>query len=294
MIQAAITGKLPSDLRRVTRYYDETWLDYRLLWLNPDNMAVHFGYWDEHTRSHAESLVNMNRALAERLGLRPGSSERLRILDAGCGVGGSAIWLAKTYGAQVVGITPVRSQIERARLAAQQHGVAHLATFDQQDYMHAAFPDQSFDVFWALESACHAPDKRAFLIEAKRLLKAGGRLGLVEYFRHARPYSQADERLLHNWLSGWAIPDIATATEFVNWAQAAGFTGVRVEDISQYTRPSHQRLYRLTMLCYPVAILLRKLGVRSETQHGNTRGARDQWRALQRGLWFEGILTATA
>jgi hypothetical protein len=34
------------------------------------------------------------------------------------------------------------------------------------------------------------------------------------------------------------------------------------------------------------------VGVRSDVQHGNLRGARDQWRALQRGLWFEGIFTA--
>jgi hypothetical protein len=40
--------------------------------------------------------------------------------------------------------------------------------------------------------------------------------------------------------------------------------------------------------------VLRTLGLRNATQHGNVRGARDQFRALERGLWVDAILTATA
>ena len=49
----------------------------------------------------------MNRVLADRAGIRPGQ----RVLDAGCGVGGSSLWLAEQRGAAVVGITPVASQV---------------------------------------------------------------------------------------------------------------------------------------------------------------------------------------
>src|SRR5262249_9800587 len=107
-------------VERIRTYYDETWGDYRWLWLSPRNYAIHFGYWDTGTRTHAESLLNMNRALAERIGLRPGQ----RVLDAGCGVGGSAAWLARTQGAEVVGITLVASQVARARRYAAAQGVA--------------------------------------------------------------------------------------------------------------------------------------------------------------------------
>jgi len=31
------------DLRPIDRYYDETWHDYRWLWLNSSNYAIHFG-----------------------------------------------------------------------------------------------------------------------------------------------------------------------------------------------------------------------------------------------------------
>ena len=86
----------------IVGYYDQTWLDYRILWLNKDNLAVHFGYTDDSTRSHTDALKNMNRVLADRVRIQPGE----RVLDAGCGVGGSSLWLATERGAEVVGVTP--------------------------------------------------------------------------------------------------------------------------------------------------------------------------------------------
>ncbi len=147
-------------LEGVRAYYDATWFDYRFIWLTRRNLSIHFGYWDEHTRSHNESVLNLNRRLAQELGIQPGQ----RILDAGCGVGGSAIWLAKTYGVEVVGITPVASQVRRARQFAREQGVADLVTFEQQDYVSTSFPAASFDVVWAIESVCHAPEKIASLL----------------------------------------------------------------------------------------------------------------------------------
>ncbi len=286
--KSSTSSRLP-DLSRIRAYYDETWLDYRMLWLNPQNRAIHFGYWDENTRSHAESLLKMNQVLASHLGIRSGQ----RILDAGCGVGGSAIWLAKTYNVEVVGITPVASQVARARRYAQEQGVADRVSFEQQDYTHTRFPDASFDVVWAMESVCHAPDKRLVLAEARRMLRPGGRLGIVEYMRTSRPYTTVDEALLHSWLSGWAIPDLATAQEWLEWTQAVGFHDVQLVDITPNVKPSLRRLYWLAMLTWPVAFTLHAFGLRSETQHSNMRGAFDQYRALQRGLWFYALLTAT-
>ncbi len=247
--------RLP-DLARIRAYYDETWLDYRFLWLNPRNQAIHFGYWDAHTRSHADSLLAMNRVLAEAVGVQPGQ----RILDAGCGVGGSACWLAASYEVEVVGITPVASQIARARRNAAERGLAGRVTFAQQDYTQTA----------------------------------GGRLGMVEYMRGSRPYAPADEALLASWLSGWAIPDIATGDEFRAWAAESGFAALELRDLTPHVRPSLRRLYWMAASTWPLAVLGHTLGIRSTTQHGNTRGARDQYRALTRGLWGEMLLTATA
>jgi len=287
--ECSTSSRLP-DLSRIRAYYDQTWLDYRMLWLNSQNRAIHFGYWDKHTRSHAQSLLAMNRVLASHLGIRSGQ----RILDAGCGVGGSAIWLAKTYDVEVLGITPVASQVARAQRYAQEQGVADQVSFEQQDYTHTLFPDASFDVVWAMESLCHASDKRLVLAEARRLLRPGGRLGILEYMRTRRPHASAGEALLHSWLSGWAIPDLATSHEWLEWTQDVGLQNAQLVDITPNVRPSLRRLYWLAILTCPVACALYAVGLRSKTQHGNMRGAFDQYHALRRGLWFYALLTATA
>ena len=58
--------KAPARFRPdVVAYYEETWLDFRVLWMTLGNPAFHFGYWDEGTRRHGQSLDNMNRVMAD-------------------------------------------------------------------------------------------------------------------------------------------------------------------------------------------------------------------------------------
>jgi cyclopropane fatty-acyl-phospholipid synthase-like methyltransferase len=215
------------------------------------------------------------------------------VLDAGCGVGGSSVWLAQARGANVVGITPVASQVARARSFAAARTLGDQVAFEQADYTSAPFPDASFDVVWALESLCHALDKAAFYREAARLLRPGGRLVIAEYIRAARPLSAQGERMLHQWLDGWAIPDLDTRAEHVAHAAAAGLADMRIDDITAHTRPSLRRLYQLTRWSYPLAVTGRAVGIRSAIQHGNVIGSLRQYQALDRELWFYGILSAT-
>jgi len=148
-------------------------------------------------------------------------------------------------------------------------------------------------VVWSVESVCHAPDKRLFFREARRLLRDGGRLGMAEYIRCRRPDRPAREALLRSWLSGWAIPDIATGDELRTWAQQAGFGEINLSDVTPNVEPSLRRLFRLATAAWPAAILLRAIGLRSHAQQGNVRGARNQYRALKSSLWFYGLFTAT-
>src|SRR6266550_3975319 len=53
-------------------YYEQTWLDYRWFWLNQRNAAMHFGYWGRGIRRHGQSLLAMNRVMANAAGVRRG------------------------------------------------------------------------------------------------------------------------------------------------------------------------------------------------------------------------------
>lgn len=284
------TGRCADELATdaVVAYYDQTWLDYRLLWLNKRNLSVHFGYYDTGTSGHSEALLNTNRVLADRVAIRPGE----RVLDAGCGVGGSSLWLAQEREASVVGITPVASQVVLASRFAARRGLDSRVEFQQADYTAVPWADGSFDVVWSLESLCHADDKAAFYRETARLLRPGGRVVLAEYLRTARPLNAPDERLLQQWLAGWAIPDLDTPAEHLGHLAAAGLVEPRLEDVTAHTRPSLRRLYRMTVLSYPLAVLGRATGVRSTVQHGNVTGSLRQYQSLTRGLWIYAIISA--
>ena len=47
-------------LRRLISYFEDTERDYRLWWMTSAALAMHFGFYDEQTRKHAEALLNMN------------------------------------------------------------------------------------------------------------------------------------------------------------------------------------------------------------------------------------------
>jgi tocopherol O-methyltransferase len=277
-------------VRKLISYFEDAHRDYRRWWITSTALAMHFGFYDQDTSNHAEALLNMNRVLAMRAELH--SSDR--VLDAGCGVGGSAIWLARELGVRVVGINVVPGDIDRARRYARRRKVADRVTFELQDMTRTAFPDASFDVVWAIESVCHVPDKREFLAEARRLLRPGGRLIVADAYRRQRPFGPANERLLHDWLSSWAVPDLVTPDEFTSAAEQNGFARVRFEDVSAHVRPSSRRMYRLMCVLYPLGVAGRMIGLITDVQLANRRSALVQHRVVQRDLLVYGIISATA
>lgn len=279
----------PGQLDAVRSYYDQTRLDYWWLWFTRGDQSIHFGYRDSNARTHRSSVLNMNRVLAERAGVTAGT----KVLDAGCGVGSTSRWLARTYGATVTGITPVAGQVERSRQLTARAGIGDLVCTEQGDYLATGFDDGSFDVVIAQESICHSADKPGFLREAHRVLRPGGRLVIAEYFLFPRPYSAGEQALLEAWWTGWAIPDLAVGDEFVGWARDTGFDEVDMDDVTTNVRKSLRRLYRITLTFYPGELLLRAVRLRSKVQHGNVIASRDQWKALKRGLWYYGIFSAT-
>ena len=92
---------LPMQTKKdVVEYYDECTGDYQMMWFNEETLAIHYGYWDEKTKEHHDSLLDMNNQLLRIANI----IDTDYVLDAGCGVGGSSIWLAKEVGSKVIGI----------------------------------------------------------------------------------------------------------------------------------------------------------------------------------------------
>ena len=164
--------------QRIIQYYRETENAYKDSWALDKSLAIHYGYWDEKVKNFPASLLRMNEVMMEMAGIK----DKDRVLDAGCGVGGSSLFMASVLGCRVTGISLSQGQIEKARQYAEKRKQQGLVDFLVMDYCNTTFPNESFDVIWGCESICYAPDKAAFIKEAYRLLKPGGRLVVADGF----------------------------------------------------------------------------------------------------------------
>jgi tocopherol O-methyltransferase len=170
--------ELSSYHKNIVEYYNTTEHSYKDAWDLNNSLAIHYGYWDEKVKSFPGSLLRMNEVMIEAAEIKPTD----KVLDAGCGVGGSSIFMANKIGCNVTGISLSEKQIAQAIINAEKKNVADKVHFFKMDYCRTGFPDASFDIVWGCESICYADDKELFIKEAYRLLKSGGRLVIADGF----------------------------------------------------------------------------------------------------------------
>ena len=202
----------------IINYYDLTKVHYRRAWDLTESMAMHYGYKNQSSDTFRDSLKNMNMAMADFADIIEGE----KVLDAGCGVGGSSIYLTKSLNCQVIGISLSEDQISEAKQNAEKAGSSTIR-FEKGDFTHLNYNPESFDVVWALESLVHCHDKALFFSEAYRVLKPGGRIIMGEYVRNKSQYRYKEETILKNWLNAWAIKDIDSLSHYYELAQIKGF-----------------------------------------------------------------------
>ena len=231
----------------------------------------------------------MNEILAQYAAI----SSNDRVMDAGCGYGGSAIWLAKNIGCEVVGLNVVPYQIEEAKKFANRYGVSDKVDFQNQDYSHTKFSDNSFDVIWGLESIVHAESKKDFIGEAFRLLKKNGRIVISEYMlRENPPLSHKEMEVISPWLIGWAMPSLLTPREYEILLEEAGFHHISVYDFTEKVYPSLKRLGKLSAVRFPIAKFLYILRIFSREHFRNVEASLYQYIALNKGLWRYKVIIA--
>ncbi|SEK27949.1 class I SAM-dependent methyltransferase [Ectothiorhodospira marina] len=167
-----------------------------------------------------------SRALAARVGLEAG----MRVLDLGCGTGGTSRLLAAEYGVKVVGVDVTGPYLEVAYWLSEATGLKDCTGFVHADAQHLPFPPATFDGVWSQHTLLNVPDTAAALSEVRRALVPGGQLWLHEVVQGPSttspvfPVPWADDPAHSHLLSLDALQSLLSA---------AGLRPVHVEDVSQ-------------------------------------------------------------
>ncbi|KAL1979409.1 hypothetical protein VTN96DRAFT_6052 [Rasamsonia emersonii] len=211
----------------------------------------HFGYYETDTWwpfPIGKALRAMEDHLSQSLALEAGAE----VLDAGCGVGHVAIHLARK-GLRIQAIDVVDHHLVKARRNVKAAGLDNAVTVRKGDYHHLEhFPSECVDGVYTMETFVHATDPAAALGEFFRVLKPGGSIALYEYDHRQREAAlqAASEKLVTTLESINKYAAMPANTLFDQGVlpammEEAGFTDVKVTDLSVHVRP----MLRLFFIC---------------------------------------------
>ncbi len=202
---------------------------------------VHLGYYADSLfkTDFRSAKVDLVHELVRWSGLDqlpPGS----RILDIGCGIGGSSRILARDYGFDVLGITISAAQVKRANDLTSNNLKCR---FELMDALDLKFSQGTFDGVWSVEAGPHMPDKQLYADEMLRVLKPGGVLVVADWNSRdlaSRGLSTVENLVITQLLNQWAHPEFASINGFKLNLLNSKFCGgsVQTSDWTKFTIPS--------------------------------------------------------
>lgn len=160
-------NRLSRSLRNVAHHYDlDEWLFRHFL---DADMQYSCAYFESPEMSLEEAQQAKCRHIMNKLLLRPGQ----KVLDIGCGWGGTALYLAENAGVKVTGLTLSKEQLRVANKRARARGLDRLVEFRLEDYRkHRGEYDRIVSI--GMFEHVGRPQYKQFFRQLNQLLKPEG------------------------------------------------------------------------------------------------------------------------
>lgn len=221
--------------QQIQQFYDASSSLWEQIW----GEHMHHGYYG------ADGKIKKERRqaqidLIEELLQWSGVQQVENILDVGCGIGGSSLYLAQKFNAKATGITLSPVQAFRAAERATEVGLESTASFQVADAQNMPFADNSFDLVWSLESGEHMPDKTKFMQECYRVLKPGGKFIMVTWCHRSTetaPLTTDEKQHLADIYRVYCLPYVISLPEYEKIAQTLPLQNLQTADWSTAVAP---------------------------------------------------------
>eukprot|EP00095_Tigriopus_kingsejongensis_P010973 maker-scaffold270_size230592-snap-gene-1.19 protein:Tk10973 transcript:maker-scaffold270_size230592-snap-gene-1.19-mRNA-1 annotation:"hypothetical protein DAPPUDRAFT_58148" len=163
----------------------------------------------------------------KRLNLQPG----MRVLDIGCGTGGSAFFLARKFGVHVLGVDLSNNMLSIAEehRREMEPEVQERVTFKLLDATSASFPDGHFDLLYSRDAIMHIAEKEKLYSNVFRWLKPGGQVLVSEYIHGNNHPNHPQEYIDYIIDRGYQL---LTVKEYGDVLKKVGFVSVEASDVT--------------------------------------------------------------
>src|SRR5882724_11110462 len=153
----------------VRAYYDANTRSFLRFGQGRGTGTIRRAIWAPGVSNREDAFHFVDAEIARRLdlGRRPGA----RIVDLGCGIGGSLVWLAERFDIEATGVTlsPVQAGIAREWVGSRTGQLRGSVTIVARDF-HDFIPSEPEDAAIAIESFVHVPDAGQFFQQLRRYM----------------------------------------------------------------------------------------------------------------------------
>jgi tocopherol O-methyltransferase len=227
--------------QKIQQFYDRS----SKLWEDILGEHMHHGYYGRsgnHKINRRQAQIDLIEELLIWAKVNEGENVPQNILDVGCGIGGSTLYLAQKLAANATGITLSPVQVSRAIKRATEAGLSEKVKFARANALEMPFQDHTFDLVWSLESGEHMPDKTKFLQECYRVLQPGGKLIMATWCHRstnsvAGELTEDEKRHLEEIYRVYCLPYVISLPEYEKIVHYCGFKNIHADDWSMAVAP---------------------------------------------------------
>jgi SAM-dependent methyltransferase len=230
--------------RRVGDYYDRNTERFLRWGKDAGTFNIHGALWPSEVNSLGEAMQHANELIAREIEQCPYPVHR--VLDLGCGVGGSLFYLARRLpevrSLTGISLSALQIDIARKRVPENQQKRVH---FEAGCFLQVPADRLKADFAYSIEAFTHGPDPDSFFGVQAAVLPPGGRLAVIddclsdEMPAGGLPARQG--RLLSIYRRNWLLPSLRGRSALTSLAAERGFHLIKDQDLTPYLRLGRPR-----------------------------------------------------